>query len=386
MNYLKKDMLVGLLLVSILTGCTVGSTDNTKESTTSQETEEKTGSLELQYATQFSVDYYGDYAYIEIADGNSYVLVPEGASETNLGFSDATVISQEQLKQSIYLAASSAMDLFLQLDALDSISTCSTTAEDYAMEEVQSAIEKGDITYVGKYSAPDYETLLATNCGLAIESTMIYHAPKIKEELENLGILVLVERSSYEEEPLGRLEWIKLYGVLLGEEDTAEAFFQEQCAKMDDLTASLETEDTEGKTVAVFYISSNGYVNVRKPGDYITKMLEIAGGTYALQDLELDEENALSTVNINWEDFYKEAVNADILIYNGTIDGGVTDLDDLLSKNALFADFQAVQTGNVYCTNLNLFQESSKIADIIVEFHEIISGSKDDLEYLYPLE
>lgn len=62
------------------------------------------------------------------------------------------------------------------------------------------------------YSAPDYELILSKNCDLAIESTMIYHKPEVKEKLEQFGIPVLVEHSSYESHPLGRTEWLKLYG------------------------------------------------------------------------------------------------------------------------------------------------------------------------------
>ena len=40
-----------------------------------------------------------------------------------------------------------------------------------------------------------------------------------KEMIEDLGIPVLVDRSSYESNPLGRMEWLKLYGLLLGKED-----------------------------------------------------------------------------------------------------------------------------------------------------------------------
>ena len=39
---------------------------------------------------------------------------------------------------------------------------------------------------------------------------MIYHTPEVKEQLEDFGVPVLVERSSYENHPLGRMEWIKL--------------------------------------------------------------------------------------------------------------------------------------------------------------------------------
>ncbi len=366
----------------MISGCTGGKTVEDKSNLALVD------SMDLQYATQFSVDYYEDnYVHIHIADDRDYVLVPTGEKENNLGYSDVTYIHEDEMKQSIYLAASSAMDLFLQLNQLDVIKTCSTTADDYSMDEVKTAISDGKIIYVGKYSAPDYETLMAEDTGLAIESTMIYHSPKIQEELENIGIPVLIERSSYEETPLGRLEWIKLYGVLLGCEEEATSYFDTQVTKVEALSEELGRQTQENTlSVAFFYISSNGYVNIRKPGDYLSKMIETAGGKYAFSELELDEENALSTVNINWEDFYKEAKDADILIYNGTIDGGVSSISQLEEKNALFSDFKAVKSGEVYCTNMNMFQESSKIADIIRDFHSVVTGDTDNLQYLKKLE
>ena len=82
-------------------------------------------------------------------------------------------------------------------------------------------------------------------------------------------------------------------------------------------------EDT-GRTVAFFYITANGAVNVRKPNDYIAQMIGLAGGTYVLNDRLSAEENALSTMNMQMEDFYAAAKDADILIYNSTIEGSFT--------------------------------------------------------------
>lgn len=124
--------------------------------------------------------------------------------------------------QNIYLVSTSAMDLFLHLDALDSIALSGTRAEGWYLDEAKQAMQAGRIAYAGKYSAPDYERILTAKCGLAVENTMIYHTPEVKEQLERFGIPVLVERSSYESSPLARMEWIKLYGILLGKEALAE--------------------------------------------------------------------------------------------------------------------------------------------------------------------
>ena len=340
--------------------------------------------VELEYATEFSIDLYeSGYASIHVTDGNSYVLVPKGHEEIILDDANATFIHMPC--DSIYLAATSAMDLFRELDSLDYIKSCSTKAEDYDNNEVKNLIDANEISYVGKYSAPDYEKLVALNTSLAIESTMIYHSPKIKEELNGLGIPVLVERSSYEKEPLGRLEWIKLYGLLLGKSDLANEIFDKQVTNVNTVINGLQNEtksNSKKPKVVFFYLSSNGYVNVRKPGDYVSKMIEIAGGEYALESLKIEEENALSTVNISWEDFYYYGKDADILIYNGTIDGGIESVNDLINANEMFLEFKAIKDGRAYCMGSNMHQESSKVGEIIVELYSVINKSGEGLNYI----
>ena len=78
------------------------------------------------------------------------------------------------------------MDYFIHLDALDSIALSGTRADGWYLDEAKAAMEAGEITYAGKYSAPDYECILAAHCSLAIENTMIYHTPEVKEQLEQL--------------------------------------------------------------------------------------------------------------------------------------------------------------------------------------------------------
>ena len=214
---------------------------------------------------------------------------------------------------------------------------------------------------------------MSEGCDLAIENMMIYHSPKTAEQIESCGIPVFIERSSAESHPLGRLEWVRLYGLMLGKSDEAEKFFSEKCSLLDEVTSREST----GCTAAFFYISSNGSAVVRKPGDYISKMIELAGGKYVFTagDLNVDE-NALSSANIQFEAFYALAKDADCLIYNGTVDGGVDTLAQLTAKNPLLADFRAVQTGNVWCTNATVFQQTSAAAEMTGELHRIFAGEE----------
>lgn len=341
---------------------------------------EVVGSMELKYADQFSVDYLADgSALAEIADGRRYLIIPHGVETPEVLPTDITVIHQPE---NIYLASSSAMDLFSCIDGLDDILATSTPESSWELPEISSAMADEEILYAGKYSAPDFELLMSEGCDAAIENTMIYHSPKIIDQIEKCGIPVLIERSSYESHPLGRLEWVRLYGLIIGQSDRAEQLFSEKSALLDDVIS----QESTGSTAAFFYISSNGYAVVRKPGDYISKMIGLAGGEYILDadSLKVDE-NALSTANIQFEAFYSMAKDADYLIYNGTIDGGVETLEQLSSKNPLLADFRAFQTGNVWCTNANVFQQTSAAAEMTEELHRIFTGGSGDFEFFHKL-
>ena len=338
-------------------------------------------SLELQYADQFAVDYYeGDYALITIVGGGQFLLVPEGKEAPEGLDADITVIHQPL--ENIYLVATSTMDFFRALDGLGSISLSGTKADGWYIDEAKQALEDGSIVFAGKYSAPDYELILSKNCDLALESTMIYHNPEVKEKLEEFGIPVLVEHSSYESHPLGRTEWVKLYGVLLDKEEEAEAVFEEQAEKLN----SIKDSENTGKTVAFFYINSMGSVNVRKSNDYVSKMIELAGGKYIFNDLGTDEEG-LSTMNMGMEDFYAGAKDADYIIYNSTIDGELGSLDELLKKSTLLKDFKAVKEGNVWCLTKSMFQETTCLGDVIMDIHRMLTeDDPEGLTYLYRLE
>ena len=342
------------------------------------------GSMALQYATQFTVDYLScGGALISVGTEDRFLLLPEGV-DVPQGAEEALVILRQPLG-TLYNAASSAMDFFVQLDSLSRVRFTSTSYKNWGIPEVREALDAGTLVYAGKYSAPDFEMLLGEKCSLAIESTMIYHSPDIKEKLENLGIPVLVERSSYEPHPLGRVEWIKLYGLLLGKTAEAEAFYADQLAQV----AQLADIPSGELTVAYFHISTARSVVVRKPGDYLSKMIELAGGKYIFDELPGQDDSSLSTMNMDMEAFYAGAKDADVLIYNSTIDGELNTLDQLLAKSELLGDFKAVQEGNVWCSEHDLFQKSSAAAVMIRELNRILSGDaagEDQLEFFHRLK
>ncbi|MCR5719142.1 MAG: ABC transporter substrate-binding protein, partial [Lachnospiraceae bacterium] len=185
-----------------------------------------TGERELKYAQGFKIRYYGDYTLISIENSGDYLLVPENREAPSELPEGIRVIKKPLSK--VYLVSTSAMDFVVKCSALDKIRLSGTKESDWFIDEAKEAMSEGKLLYAGKYSAPDYEFILNEGCDLVIENTMIYHEPDVREKLESLGIPVLVETSSYEPHPLGRLEWIKLYGELFDKNEEADSFYENE--------------------------------------------------------------------------------------------------------------------------------------------------------------
>lgn len=349
-------------------------------------------SMELSYAENFAVDYYeGGYKLLTTRlNGDRILLVPKHqqapkdaealVSPSAEGEPGKLIVLQEPVKN-LYLVASSVMDMFAQLDSMDAISMCGLKEEDWYIPAAKQAMKEGTLLYAGKYSQPDYELLLSQNCSMAIENSMIYHTPEVMEKLDEFGIPTLVEYSSYEEHPLGRVEWVRFFGALLNQEEKADQLFEKQKEAL----KRVEAEESTGKTVAFFYITSNGLVQVRQSTDYIPKMIELAGGKYVFENLG-DPDSRRSTVNLQLEDFYDGAQDADFLVYNTTIDRQVQTLEDLLKKCSLLKDFKAVKNHQVWCTTEDMYQQSMSAGNLIEDFHRMLTGDDEKTRYLYRLE
>lgn len=376
---IRNGMIAALLIAGIfgLSGCSRNSSAEEQELPLVYE-----DSLKLQYAENFSIDYYaGGYSMITTKrDGSRFLIVPEQA-EAPEGLEEDIVILKQPI-QDIYLVASAVMDMFCQLDGLDAISFSGQKQENWYIEDAKNAMAEGRLLYAGKYNRPDYEQLVSRGCRLAIENGMIAHAPEVVEKLEDFGIPVLMEASSYEAHPLGRVEWIKLFGALLGKEEAAERIFQEQA----DILNRISEDQPSEKTVAFFFVSSNGMVQVRQSSDYIPRMIELAGGRYVFENLG-DPESRKATMNMQAEEFYHKARNADFLIYNSSIDGGISTMKELLDKCEFLEDFQAVKEGNVWCTSNDMYQQSLSIGYLMEDMHRMLQeDNTSPMHYLFEVQ
>ncbi len=341
-------------------------------------------SMELQYANNFSVDYCANGCKI-ITDGGDrkFLLVPEGAPVPE-DTGDMQVLQAPLTKLGCF--STTHATLFHAIGALDKINLVTTAQEKWHIEEVAQQIADGRTTYVGKNSEPDYELISAAAPQIILISANTLHgSDEVLAKLDELGIPYIADSQHLENHPLGRVEWVKLVGALLDMEDEANAYFDDAVARVEAVAASVAGE-TEHPTIMQTYIYK-GTVYVRNGGSYVNKMLEMAGGVYPFADLNPDDGN---NTKMTVEEFYKDAVDTEILIYDNTSDVTVSTVADILANGDYLGDMKAIQDGNVWGIEKNYWQSADDVATMIEDIATIIyhPENADSLHYFYkmPLE
>ena len=102
-----------------------------------------------------------------------------------------------------------------------------------------------------------------------------------------------------------------------------------------------------------------------------------------------DEKGRRSSISIQMEEFYHAAKDADYLIYNSAVDGGVASIEELIQREALFKDFKAVQENRVWCASRDLYQRSMSVGGMLSDLHIMLSedaGRQEEMQFLYRLQ
>lgn len=336
------------------------------------------GTIALDYAQHFTLDFcQGGYQLITVLDdkGGSvrFLTVPEGAKAPDNLDADVTVLHLPL--KNLLVSSNPAISLINATGALNQVALTTTALDDWYIDEVKAAMETGALTYVGSYKEPDFEVLAAVQPPLSIFSAMLLGTPDVAEKLTELGIPYLVDASTYESHPLARVEWVKLYGALLGKEDEAQAVYQAQ----KELVEALGGQDT-GKTAVLFYITSKGSLFVRNGGDYMARMLELAGGDYILADMNPDQAG---TQQMEAEEFYAQAGDADVIFYIWSMGGRPADMAAFLARNEMLSELKAVKEGNVWCTTPDFFQISDTIGSMIVDMSKALNADSSETAFSY---
>ncbi|HHU06094.1 MAG TPA: ABC transporter substrate-binding protein [Clostridiales bacterium] len=320
----------------------------------------------LEYATEFTLTHYeGGYKEFTVssAPDKKYLIVPENRS-VPAGLDGSTLVLKQPISK-ICFNSSSLVSLLDAIGGLESVATVGSKIDTWYVENVVAKMQSGDIKYSGSFRTPDFEMLSSEGIELVIDTTMLANHPEVTAKYDELSIPYFMETSAREGHPLGRVEWVKLLGALLGLEEEAKAYFKEQVDRVNAVTAREKT----GKTVAMFYLSTDAQqVYPRNGGDYMAQMIGLAGGTYIMADVAPDKSGGTS---MTMEDVYSRCVDADYLFYINFV-LSFSSLEEMLEKLPLLADFKAVKEGRVYITSPDFTQATAAIGGIIEDMNTVL--------------
>lgn len=354
---LFKKLGVGMLAL-MLTVLVMGCANNGK--TTSESGNDM---LKLDYSTAFSVEYLdNDIKKLTDADGRILMMIPTGKTVPE-EYQDADVIIEGELDR-VMLASATQGCMMRALDAVDFIKAVTTKQESWTIAEISDAMKAGTITFVGDNKAPDYEMIKSLDPELVFVYSGDYGLQDMMVKFDELGINYVVCNEYTEEDPRGRMEWIKFYAAFFDKEDQAITFFNEAMKTIE--TTIKKAEKTEKPKVAWAMVSS-GKVYIAENDSYVGKMIEMSGGDYVCKDM------AAGSGGITLEEFYATAKDADILIYSSLEQYSPT-LDSVVSQSPILANLKAVQDGQVWCLGEDFYQSIDKPDEVISDLFAIFHG------------
>ena len=221
-------------------------------------------------------------------------------------------------------------------------------AQYYTMPEVQRGLADGSIADCGNSLSPTIERLVALKSDAIILSPFQNAGYGV---LTNLGVPIIECADYMEHTPLGRAEWIKLFGELLCCREKADSIFQATADEYSALTALTATVEHRPKVISEMITSGVWFV----PGgdSYMAHLFTDAGASYPWSDdtnsgsLSLDFSQVLARAQdadfwlikpdrrLSYRDF--EAINPLNVKFSAFSHRGVYQC--VTSETSLFTDF-----------------------------------------------
>lgn len=246
----------------------------------------------------------------------------------SLPISKVVLTSTTQVPHLDYLDVSGVLAGFPNLDLISS-------------PHARKLIDAGKVTDLGSGAQANIEKIVELDPDWVMISTL-------GEDLKNLEILksakipALLNGEYVEQHPLGRAEWIKFTGALLGKSEEAnKAFAQIEAdySQAAHLVKSLQNE--KPKVMAGVMYKDIWYV----PGadSWGARLLEVAGGDYLF-----DEQKGTGSAQLSYEYVLEQAQEADFWL--GAAD--FKTLEEMESADGRYTHFKSFQQGNVYTYTL----------------------------------
>lgn len=247
-------------------------------------------------------------------------------------------------------------------------------------EFVQSGLTSGTIRDIGTDMNLDYEIIVKQAPDVLLAYSLRGTRPEFITRIEGLGIPVLMIGEFMENDPLGRAEWIRVFGLLTGKERRADSIFSAvvtEYKRLENLTADVKKRP---RVLLNTPWRESWFIPGRQ--SFMSAFLKAAGAHNALGD-QFDDGSSHS---VSFETVVAEGFIADYWLNPGIC----RTKEELVALNEIFSNFPSVQAGQIYNNTRRMnpmggndFWESGVcrpdvvLHDMLCIFHpELLEGEK----------
>lgn len=203
---------------------------------------------------------------------------------------------------------------------------------------VWERIRQGNVTDLGSGPSVNTEMVIDMQPDWIMISTLGDDL-RYLELLKNAGIASVLNGEYVEPDPLGRAEWIKFTGILLGKYEEAKSVFESIEGAYVEAEKLMESMPEDQKPTVLSGIMYNDVWYAPGGDSWGAKILHSAGGNYIFSG-----QKERGSLQLNYEFVLENAMEADFWI-------GSADFEDLQSMGDAeprYGIFEAYKSGHVF--------------------------------------
>ncbi len=215
---------------------------------------------------------------------------------------DSIVYQLPQSAKRIVVLSTTEIAMLNELHAIETIvGVCDPFR--ISNQKIQERYNNGEIYNVGTSMQTNIETILQLNPDLVIATA--YNKDDLRK-FKQLHCPVFFVNSWQETSPLGRVEWIKLLGMLIGKSHEADSIFNEIAHNYHKIKSLADSVTKKPLVLAGSAYNEIWYLPGGK--SYIATFISDAGG------MNIRNDDQIGSEFISFETILLEAQNADIWI------------------------------------------------------------------------
>ena len=198
------------------------------------------------------------------------------------------------------------------IDFLDELgSVTGISGKDYVVNEMlRFRVEKGLLPDVGYDENLNFELLISLKPDVVFAYGVNGAVTNTIKKLGELGIPVIMVAEYLEEEPLAKMEWVKVFAAFYQKEEVATHRFDSIAEAYEQLRALARDKGDEPKVLLGLPWRGTWYISGSK--SYIARLVSDAGGRYLWDHLDFKDSRP-----VELEKVYEYALAADFWINSG---------------------------------------------------------------------